>query len=129
MSKAKNNKPQEQPAAAPVEATQQVALAPNGNAIVTEQPKEAAAQEAAPAVEQPAAAPDIPAPSEDPAEEQETTEAEDKRIYEVKRALRSFPTLQEGYLTAKGVYFDKAVAEKSLAEGEELIIVERENKQ
>lgn len=112
MSKAKTTqKPQEQPAAAPAEATPNVALAPNGDTIETQKPKEYPAPGNVPDAAQPAAAP------------------EDKRVLEVKRALRSFPTLQEGYLTAKGVYFDKDVAEKSLAEGEELVIVERENKQ
>ena len=115
MSKAKNNKPQEQPAAAPAEATE--VKAPN----TEEQPKEAAAQDAAPAADQP--------------QEQPAAEQADPRVLEVKRALRSFPTLEAGYivpLTRSGkenmVCFDKAVAEAQLAEGEELIIVERENK-
>jgi len=51
---------------------------------------------------------------------------EDEQITKCRQALASFPSLPEGYVCAAGIYFDRAVAERKLQEGEELIIVTRE---
>jgi predicted translin family RNA/ssDNA-binding protein len=34
----------------------------------------------------------------------------EERVKEVKAALASFPTLKEGYVTPRGVYFEEAAA-------------------
>lgn len=65
-------------------------------------------------VEQPNAA--APATPETPAVSVDPTQR-------VKDLLKAYPSLTEGYLCKKGVYFVKEIAEKFLEEGEELIIV------
>ncbi|GAB2542377.1 hypothetical protein [Rufibacter soli] len=49
----------------------------------------------------------------------------DPRVKDVLNALAAFPTLEEGYIIKRGIYFDKEVAESFLEEGEKLITVKR----
>ncbi|GAB3293845.1 hypothetical protein [Hymenobacter tenuis] len=45
----------------------------------------------------------------------------EERIKEVKAALKSFPTLKEGFVTPRGVYFDEESALLSVDGDEELV--------
>lgn len=41
----------------------------------------------------------------------------------VENTLRAYPSLEAGYICKAGVYFDQAIAESFLEEGEKLIVV------
>lgn len=71
---------------------------------------------------------DAKAPAAPKAPDAPKQKEKDPRVKECQEALAAFPTLPEGYLIKRGIYFDKEVAESFLQEGEELTIVKRPSK-